>query len=139
MWLILNSCGEPQISVFFLLWWASLIGPSQKINNLALDSQSLLLGSFYRLKSRTYGTGYGIKWGAIENMLGTHWELHENTLRTTKIQQPTLPLPCPKKSMGPPGCTLPHLIGCKELYRIYVFLVTFWPTLMERTWTKGAY
>jgi hypothetical protein len=56
--LILNSCGDPVFQFFFLLRWASLIEPSQKINNQALDSQS---SPSIGYKSRTYGTGFGIK------------------------------------------------------------------------------
>jgi hypothetical protein len=139
LWLILNSYGEPQISVFFLLWWASLIGPSQKINNLALDSQSSPLGLFYRLQEENLWHRIWDKvrsnWEHIGNSLRIWWEHVENNKNPT-----THPPPRPhKKSIGPPGCMLPHLIGCKELYCISVFLVTFWPTLMEGTWTKGAY
>jgi len=70
--------------------------------------------------------------------VGTHGEIERkkrgNRVEKKKPQHPPPPPPPPPpKPIGPPGCMLPHLIGCKELYCISMFLVTFWPRLMEGT------
>jgi len=47
---------------------------------------------------------------------------------TTKIQHPDPP---PKeKEPGHPGCMLPHLIGCKNIFCLGVLFAHFWPRLV---------
>jgi hypothetical protein len=61
----------------------------------------LLWAGYIGYKTRPWGQGYEIKWGSywehveehIGNVLRTQLELHGNTLRTTKIQNPHHPPP----------------------------------------------
>jgi hypothetical protein len=65
----------------------------------------LLWAGYIGYKTRPWGQGYEIKWGRywehvkehIGNVLRTQLELHGNTLRTTKIQNPHHPPPEWKK------------------------------------------
>ncbi len=93
----------------------------------------LLWASYIGYKSRTLGKIYGIKWGAIRNMLGEHigksfgtwWEHNENFMRTTKIQQCHPPLK-EKKNLGSFGCMSLHFIGCKNSLCLHAFCRGSW-------------
>jgi hypothetical protein len=73
-------------------------------------------------KMKCYGDPQG-------NIFETFWEL--DTLKTTKIQKLQLPLPLPKKKIGP-IVNLAHLIRWYGiLYHTFVFY-HFWPRLIAK-------
>jgi hypothetical protein len=112
LWLLLSSCEDPQSFSFVMgvIYWPI----TKKKINQALDNPKIdryiivssFWGCLYLYKSRLYDKGmwqsdssmgtqwrsmfgtWGGFWGPNENLMGTCWELHENTLGITKIQQP---------------------------------------------------
>jgi hypothetical protein len=84
-------------------------------------------------KSKTEGTGYGIKWELLGTNWGTHWKLEEhienlqiswkqseNFMGTEKIQHPHPP--SKGKKHGPTGWMMPHSIGSKKYFCQPAFL-----------------
>jgi hypothetical protein len=94
----------------------------------------LLWASYIGYKSRTLGKIYGIKWGAIRNMLGEHignpfgtwWEHNKFLWEQKQFNNATLPYPEREKKLGPFGCMLLHFISCKNCFCVDVFFWGSW-------------
>jgi len=122
-----------------MLYPASMIGSSQKNYSFGQSQNrcvviSLYIEAVYKVyKSRTLGKRYGIKWGAIGNMLvNKHVGNLGNMLGTwlehignTKTSTPP-PSPPKRKKPGLSGCMLPHFIGRYS----FIYEIFCWPELV---------